>query len=156
MATLRLIFAAALLRISASDEVVVASSCGSIRGKLQPNGVSSFYAIPFAKPPVGPRRWALPESADCSASGIIDATTPGNICWQYAGGCDFCSEARAEKQNEDCLTLDVHSKFAKGDKQPVIVFLHGGSLISGDSTVYQHIDNLAADGDVVLVVDVRQ
>ena len=36
------------------------------------------------------------------------------------------------------------------DGRPV-VFLHGGSLIMGDSTVYQHLENLAVDGDLVLV-----
>jgi para-nitrobenzyl esterase len=128
--------------------VEIDSACGRIQGKAHQSGLRSFYSIPFAKPP---RRWQHAEKPGCSAEGTLDATTPGNICWQFGGTDDFCSESRVKKQSEDCLTLDIHTKYTKSDSVPVIVFIHGGSLIFGDSTVYQNIQNLADDGDLVLV-----
>jgi para-nitrobenzyl esterase len=136
-----------LATLAACGTVEIDSACGRITGVEGLDGLQSFYSIPFAKPP---SRWVQAEKAECSGS-ALDATTPGNICWQFDGGDDFCTEARAKSQSEDCLTLDIHTKFKKTDRVPVIVFLHGGSLIFGDSTVYQNIENLANDGDVVLI-----
>ena len=45
---------------TAPDRTVVVTDKGAVRGAIR-NGVREFKGIPYAKPPVGPLRWSLPE-----------------------------------------------------------------------------------------------
>ena len=38
--------------------VIVDAPCGKLQG-LSKAGLNAFKGVPFAEPPVGPRRWAL-------------------------------------------------------------------------------------------------
>lgn len=73
-----------------------------------------------------------------------DATAPGSQCAQppafYGGEATYL---------EDCLYLDVTTPL-RARRLPVMVWVHGGGNITGDSAGYAAPD-LAVDGDVVLV-----
>jgi para-nitrobenzyl esterase len=50
------------------------------------------------------------------------------------------------------LNLDVYSRFIGSTTAvPTIAWIFGGSLIYGDSTVYQNLNSLAIAGNIVLV-----
>ncbi len=98
---------------------------------VEMDGVHSFLGIPYAAPPVGDRRWrppATPESWD----GVRDASRFGNAAIQTANtGMDL----RAD-QSEDCLYLNVWTTDpAVGNKQPVMVWVHGGGFLNGSSSL---------------------
>ena len=56
-----------------------------------------FLGIPYAVPPLGPLRFAWPESLNSSFTGTRNATQYGYSCMQY--GTNF-------SLSEDCLTLN--------------------------------------------------
>jgi hypothetical protein len=76
-------FVAACTRTAApSESPVVAIAQGRLQGSIDAQGVRVFKGVPFAKPPVGPLRWAPPERPDGWGSGIRDATEYGAMCAQ--------------------------------------------------------------------------
>src|ERR1700722_11551600 len=109
------------------DPLTIATDRGLVHGAAGP-GVLSFKGIPFARPPLGVRRFAPPESA-ASWSGVLDATGYRSACPQLSRyGLTDASE------DEDCLYLNVTvpaSKHAPTKKTPVLVWIHGGAYGGG-------------------------
>lgn len=124
--------------------------------------VTVFKGIPYAKPPVGERRWRVAEDVD-SSSVIHEAL--------YYGKSAIQTEAESERasyypQSEDCLTLNVWS--VGGDLKsptpemrisnphqlrPVMVWIHGGSYGWGGTSdpLYDGTNFVKAHPEVVLV-----
>jgi para-nitrobenzyl esterase len=130
----------------ASDSLLVATDHGPVRGVAGP-GVREFKGIPFAQPPVGPRRFAPPEYA-ARWSGVLDAANYRSACPQLAryGVTDASND-------EDCLYLNVTVPAAvarDGKKRPVLVWIHGGAYVGGSSNLYP-LDTLSRTGDLVVV-----
>lgn len=132
-----------------ADEVKVTG--GTVRGVDKPDGSHLYFAIPYAAPPVGGRRWQ-PPAAVIPWRGVRDAIAPGAPCLQADEG---WNAADAAKGREDCLYLSVHSPaHAAGDKLPVLVWIHGGSNRAGsgygtaESPIYQK-------GVVVVAIEYR-
>lgn len=103
-------------------------------------GTLSWKGIPFAQPPVGALRWRAPvEPAAWTTA--KDATRFGQACLQngriYGPGANNTYDATIATTlntpvgSEDCLTLNVWRPDGNADKLPVIVFVYGGSNISG-------------------------
>lgn len=93
-------------------------------------GIQVFRGIPYAAPPVGPLRWKAPAPAP-AWQGVRRAERYGNACIQPEGlsaklGVDV------GPMSEDCLYLNVWSPRVESQaKLPVIVWIHGGALLSG-------------------------
>jgi para-nitrobenzyl esterase len=123
------------------------TSSGRLRG-IATGSAHEFLGVRFAKPPVGPRRWTLPEPPD-RASGTVDATKPGSPCAQ--AGAAPGAKATASV-SEDCLFLNVTTpKDARpGDRLPVMVWWHGGGFTSGSGSAYD-AQRLASQGHVIVV-----
>ncbi|MFN4121362.1 carboxylesterase/lipase family protein [Acidovorax sp.] len=115
---------------------------GTVRG-VDDSGASGTYAwkgLPFAKPPVGDLRWQPPVDP-AAWTGERDATRFGNACLQmgrlYGPGAnnrfdDTIGQTLGKPVgNEDCLTLNIWRPANAQDNLPVLLFLHGGSGISG-------------------------
>ncbi|TDK60459.1 carboxylesterase/lipase family protein [Sapientia aquatica] len=126
-------------------------------------GMGVFRGIPFAKPPVGPMRWAPPEPT-MPGKTIIHADHFAPACYQGKSNTDwYRAIAKAfdasdigftEPQiSEDCLYLNIWvPSLQKGEKLPVMVWIHGGGNRDGYSFEpnYQGA-NLAAEGRVIVV-----
>lgn len=103
-------------------------------------GTYSWKGIPFAKPPVGALRWRAPVEPDAWSSPIV-AKAFGNACLQngriYGPGANNRYDAsigttlNTPVGSEDCLTLNVWRPANDNANLPVIVFVYGGSNISG-------------------------
>ncbi|KAK3926489.1 Carboxylesterase 3B [Frankliniella fusca] len=99
--------------------------------------IYSYLGVPFAEPPVGDLRFVAPVPKK-PWTGVRDASTPGNICMQVDASSLLGLRARrprasaAQTQSEDCLVLDVHTPQVNSSaKLPVLVFVHGGSFLTG-------------------------
>ncbi|MBV1796328.1 carboxylesterase/lipase family protein [Siccirubricoccus sp. G192] len=125
------------------NPAVVATDKGPVRGTVR-NGVLEFRGIPYAAPPVGALRWALPQPA-APWTGTLDAAEHGGACPQVARY--GLTEASS---TEDCLTLNIAAPASAGARRPVIVWIHGGAFVGGSSALYP-LDHLARSGDAVVV-----
>ncbi|MGV9800045.1 carboxylesterase/lipase family protein [Mycobacterium sp. NPDC003449] len=127
-----------------SDPALVHTDAGDLRGAVAPD-YRIFAGIPYAAPPVGPRRFALPAPAP-GWPGERDATRPGPRCIQDPAA----DPEQSRNTAEDCLTLNVWTPPVSGARKPVMVWIHGGAFVSGSSDVYD-AHRLAARGDIVVV-----
>ena len=139
---------------------------GTIEGELRGN-IAVFEGIPFAMPPVGPRRWREPQPV-ASWTGVRDATRPSHPCMQNVAGTDNFIEPLAATYgvafsrqtldpSEDCLYLNVWTpQPQRGAHLPVMVWLHGGSnrVGSGSEAAYDGAI-LASHGVIVVTVNYR-
>jgi para-nitrobenzyl esterase len=128
---------------------IVETRSGRVEGFVR-EGAAAFRGIPYARPPVGPRRFAAPEPEERWA-GVRPAREFGPSAPQRplalplpgmdVGACD-----------EDCLYLNVTTPAADGGRRPVLVWIHGGGFVigSGSQSLYDGAA-LARRGDLVVV-----
>lgn len=135
---------------------VVTLSQGKLQGYVDAQGVLVYKGIPFARPPVGVRRWAPPEPPDPWGSEIRKATEYAPMCVQVdLKGLNFSRTLG----KEDCLMLNVWTtSVSPGARLPVLVFIHGGAHMSGSSSGSESTgfpwyigSNLAKQGPSVVV-----
>src|SRR5271170_6719913 len=124
---------------------IAGTANGAVRG-LADGAVNEFLGIPYAAPPVGALRWQPPQPA-ASWSGVRDATQFAPHCPQVAGPFGEASTS------EDCLYLNVFTPTG-GGRHPVMVWIHGGALVSGESNDYDPTA-LVADGVTVVTINYR-
>uniref|UniRef100_A0A8C0WQ86 Carboxylic ester hydrolase n=1 Tax=Castor canadensis TaxID=51338 RepID=A0A8C0WQ86_CASCN len=103
-------------------------------------GVHTFLGIPFAKPPLGPLQFALPEPA-APWSGVRDMSA-GHCCHENTG----TEVVPPFPMSEDCLYLNIYTpaRAHKGSNLPV------SALVIGMASLYDG-SILAAFEDVVVV-----
>jgi para-nitrobenzyl esterase len=127
--------------------LVVATAGGAVRGKTV-TATREFLGIPYAAPPVGALRWQPPRPA-APWHGTRAATSYAPHCPQPPG-----SFGRAST-SEDCLYLNVFTPATnKARNLPVMVWVHGGSLRTGESDDYNPA-GLVRDGVVVVTINYR-
>lgn len=140
------------------------------------NGTYAWKGIPFAQPPVGDLRWAAPVPPQ-RWKGVRQATSFGHACVQYGRiygpGANNRYDATIGTTlgqavgKEDCLYLNVWTPVDRGagnaspgqarGGRPVIVFVHGGSNVSGYTAdpVYDGAALAKAANAVVVTVNYR-
>ena len=127
---------------------VTGTANGPVRG-LASGAADEFLGIPYAAPPVGALRWQPPQPP-ANWSGVRDATHFASHCPQLPGPFGQGSTS------EDCLHLNVftpsHSR--AGSRFPVMVWIHGGALVTGESNDYDPTA-LVADGVTVVTINYR-
>ncbi|KAM6177445.1 carboxylesterase 3 [Erethizon dorsatum] len=118
--------------------------------------VNVFLGIPFAQPPLGPLRFSAPLPAQ-PWEGVRDAGTDPPMCMQDTekinnSGFSLNGKHQIFPMSEDCLVLNIYSPAKATTKagKPVMVWIHGGSLVIGSAT-FQDGSALAAYEDVVVV-----
>ena len=127
---------------------VAHTAYGALRGDAT-GDVVVFRGVPYAAPPTGERRWR-PAQPVTSWTGVREATAFGAIAPQ-----DISPERLAKRgltMSEDCLTLNIWTPAADGNRRPVLVFLHGGGQTQGHgSAPLLDGSRLARRGDIVVV-----
>ncbi len=113
---------------------IVQTTNGPVRGTVEEE-IFNYRGIPYAAPPVGDLRWRPPASP-ASWTKVRDASKFGPTCAQITELGVFAGPANA---NEDCLYLNVFTgnpEVAKKELRPVLVWIHGGGLVDGESNDY--------------------
>ena len=127
---------------------VAGTANGAVRG-LANGAVDEFLGIPYAAPPVGALRWRPPQPA-AGWSGVRDATRFAPHCPQSP------SPFGQASTSEDCLFLNVFTpgRQEAGPPRPVMVWIHGGALVTGESNDYDPA-KLVAEGVTVVTINYR-
>jgi para-nitrobenzyl esterase len=113
--------------------------------------IRAYFGIPFAAPPLGKLRWQPPQPPEGWQS-VRECKSFGAICPQapYPAGSVYAQAS--QPQSEDCLFLNVWTGAdAPGDKQPVMVWIHGGALTRGSGSLQAYDGAALARKGVVLV-----
>ncbi|XP_052022999.1 pyrethroid hydrolase Ces2a-like isoform X2 [Apodemus sylvaticus] len=134
---------------------------GQVRGSLvhvkdTKSDVHVFLGIPFAKPPVGPLRFAPPEDPE-PWSGVRDGTSQPAMCLQT----DMMNSEGIKQMelttipismSEDCLYLNIYTPAhaQEGSNLPVMVWIHGGALVLGSASMLDG-SILAATEEIIIV-----
>jgi para-nitrobenzyl esterase len=137
------------IRLDGSD-IRVDTPLGRIVGRWS-GGVARFLGIPYAQAPVGDRRFRPPVLAERWSDELV-AQTPGPIAPQYPSVVEKAAMASAQLiSDEDCLNLNIFTPDF-GQSLPVMLFIHGGSFVSGSGALpFYDGTALAAAGQVVVV-----
>ena len=132
---------------SGHPSLVVSTADGQVRGK-QAGSTDDYLGIPYAAPPVGSLRWQPPQPP-ARWHGIRAATKFGPHCPQSAGVFGRPSTS------ENCLYLNVFRPAKqRGSDLPVMVWIHGGAYVAGESDDYNP-SALVANGVIVVTINYR-
>lgn len=114
---------------------------------LRSGAMNEFLGVPYAAPPLEALRWRPPRRYGFFPGFILQAKQFGSECTQAGGG------------SEDCLFLNVYtpssdSGYGGTNGLPVMVWIHGGGLISGSSSDYDPV-RLVKQGVIVVTFNYR-
>jgi len=130
--------------------LVVDTDRGLIRGSVV-GGMTEFLGVPYAAAPVGDLRWRPPQP-HARWGGVRDATSFGAHCPQGPSPFGIASTT------EDCLFLNVFAPARRDDESghhlPVMLWIHGGALVVGESNDYDP-SLLVARGVIVVTINYR-
>jgi para-nitrobenzyl esterase len=132
--------------VRAPDTAVLAD--GSVQA-VDRLGMRSYFAIPYATPPVGALRWQAPK-APARWTTPLARNASANPCVQTSA-----SPFRLANGQEDCLYVDVHTPSTATGPFPVMVWLHGGAFNTGGTGPYQDPSPLVSQGVIVVNVAYR-
>jgi para-nitrobenzyl esterase len=125
---------------------VVETKEGPVQGFIS-NGVTAFLGIPYAEPPVGNLRWRPPKDP-APWTNVRKATEFAPICALTTTLGVFSGPPN---NNEDCLYLNVFTPdLNPSARLPVIVWIHGGGNVDGETPGYDG-SKLASQGKTVVV-----
>ncbi|CAG5129356.1 unnamed protein product [Candidula unifasciata] len=103
--------------------------------------VYKFLGIPYARPPLGDRRFRPPEP-EPDWTGVKDAVNRSSICPQ------------GNSRTEDCLYLNVFTPDVNGTL-PVFVWIHGGGYTTGSAFGDGDGATMAPQGIVTVTINYR-
>ncbi len=129
------------MRKTTKPNPIVKTKYGIIEG-IYENNVMVFKGIPYAKPPVKERRFKVCEEPDMF-DGIYKAD-------KYAPTCPQLIQIQLEKEDEDCLYLNIYAPDA-AQLKPVMVFIHGGSFLYGSGSQYIYYGHNFCKHDIITV-----
>jgi len=128
---------------------IVSTSTGDVRGFVE-NGLDLYLGIPYAEAPTGARRFRAPEPKK-KWDDVFNAYEYGSVCPQVYDPIEL-DNPKEKIHQENCLTLNIWSPRDRGEKKAVMVFIHGGGFVVGNSKerLYEG-STIAKNGNVVYV-----
>src|SRR6516162_5155791 len=152
-------------QVATAVTAAVKTTNGPVVGLVY-DGIQTFKGLRYGAPPVGPLRFAATKRPD-PWTVPADASHYGNASMQLRSGGSavaypgdvglaleqvYSTPDDVQRQNEDCLFLNVWTPALDNKARPVMVWFHGGGFNygSGSWPAYDG-HNLAARHDVVVV-----
>ncbi len=155
---------------TSTDPLVRSTNTGRVRGidshfrtadSSRVHHVRAWLGIPFAKPPIGSRRFKAPERVE-PWLGILNTTQFPATCWQTE---QIVYNLEAEKIwspstdcSEDCLYLNIWVPVINSQStQPmaVLVWIYGGAFVTGSSALDLYDGRILAATNNVIVVSMQ-
>ncbi|MBO7335783.1 MAG: carboxylesterase family protein [Lachnospiraceae bacterium] len=150
---------------------IVSVQNGDVQGVLSKDGkIEIFTGIPYAKPPVGELRWTEPQDPD-DWEGVLlcdhfapMSMQPTNLpiydsLAQIIGYHDYrisLKDNYIAPVSEDSLYLNIWRPAGKASGLPVVVYVHGGSLKTGQPWYSDYSgEGLAREGVIVVNMGYR-
>lgn len=143
---------------------VIKTTHGAVKGENR-DGIAIFRGIPYGAACDGKNRFKEPQPAenwtdvkDCTKNGfyaiqegVSISATPGALGEYFNGGYPELFGVADEKQNENCLVLNVLTPGLDKQKRPVVVYIHGGGFATGSGTLVLGADKWAREENLVIV-----
>ncbi len=136
--------------MSGDIKTIVKTNSGDVEGSWE-DDILIFRGIPYAAPPVGEKRWS-PPTPPVPWARVRSAKESKPVAPQIVQPTGVPGKVISEPQDEDCLYLNIWTPGLDEKKRPVLVWIHGGSFLtgSGSSPGYRgHV--LAKRGNAVIV-----
>ncbi|CAH1112868.1 unnamed protein product [Psylliodes chrysocephalus] len=135
------------------DGTIVQLEKGKIQGIIRKsengNDYYAFQEIPYAAPPVGSKRFQLPQEPK-PWEGILNTTRNTKVCIQPNIG----NVNLEQRQDEDCLYLNVYTPVKPGSNKnllPVLLWIHGGAFVFGSGRYEEVGPKYVIDHGIVVV-----
>ncbi|XP_036605745.1 liver carboxylesterase 1-like [Trichosurus vulpecula] len=151
-----------------SSSSIVHTQYGKVQGKYASlkgfnKPVQVFLGVPFAKAPLGSLRFTPPQPPEPWDHVKIATTYPPMCTQDPVGGQLFSdlftnrNEKVSLKMSEDCLYLNIYSPadLTKKMKLPVMVWIHGGGLLTGAASTYDGLALSTLENVVVVTIQYR-
>ncbi|XP_014644061.1 PREDICTED: liver carboxylesterase-like [Ceratotherium simum simum] len=131
------------------------------KGFAQP--VAVFLGVPFAKPPLGPLRFAPPQPAE-PWHVVKNTTSYPPMCSQDPVAGQMLSDLITNRKenislqfSEDCLYLNIYAPadLTNESRLPMMVWIHGGALLIGGASTYDGLPLAAHENVVVVTIQYR-
>ena len=143
-----LLLASATPVFAADRAPVVDAPAGRVSGTAA-GDVRVFKGIPYAAAPIGKLRWRPPVALQ-RWSGERAAIDFRPACVQPQGGTTTIYSGPPMPVSEDCLSLNVWTP-ANAKNAPVMVWIHGGALVTGSSREPTYDGRKFAERGVIVV-----
>ena len=145
---------------------VVSVRQGDLTGVTNADGSVEIYAgIPYAKPPVGELRWREPQEPEpWEGVRACDSFAPMsmqkrhselyNTLYQLIGYHEFSlslTDNYRAPVSEDSLYLNIWKPAGEQEKLPVIFYIHGGSLMTGQPSYRDYNGESLAKKGVIMI-----
>jgi len=126
-------------------ELIVNTKYGKVEGFVE-DGVSRWYGVPYAKPPVGDLRFR--RARECEPWKEVKK------CTKFGGRpCQFKLKPLLNKKTdtEDCLYLNIWRKTSDEKNLPVYVWIHGGYLFCFAAHDKPYVDDTFAKEGLIYI-----
>ena len=142
----------------AVDPTLVEVEQGTVAGTIEslPGGgdMLVWRGVTYAEPPVGELRFRAPRPPQ-PQDGIIETTEFSPGCMQDPQNPLAIQNSNGLPVSEDCLYLNISAPASPGP-HPVMVWIHGGALLTGSADQSgANPDRLAEQGIVVVTINYR-
>ncbi|XP_043840656.1 liver carboxylesterase 1-like isoform X2 [Dromiciops gliroides] len=147
---------------------IVDTQYGKVQGKYMSlkgfnKAVQVFLGVPFAKAPLGSLRFTPPQPPEPWDYVKITTTYPPMCIQDKDEGQLFSNlftnrnEKISLEMSEDCLYLNIYSPadLTKKMKLPVMVWIHGGGLLTGAASTYDGLALSTLENVVVVTIQYR-
>lgn len=128
-------------KVTVVTELIRDTVYGKIEGIKLNDSCVAWYGVPYAKPPVGELRWRAPQDPD-SWDGVLSTNVKKDKAAQFETKISYAG-------SEDCLYLNIFRPNSSETNLPVMVYIHGGSNISGSA--HKNFRHLASDANCIVV-----
>ena len=140
------------------EHVTISAPVGDIQGREEyipltsqcGYRVTKFLGVPYAEPPIGDLRFQKPVTK-ARFTETFNATTEGDTCYQV----NLPMMNEMFPRSEDCLFLNVYVPAVAANetdkRKPVMILIHPGGFLYGQSNSYNDVGVLSGYGDVIVV-----